>query len=101
MISFYDWAIHFPHALDALVRVRVITDDVAQTNEIGALVFPRIRHHRIERLEIGVNVTENGKAHIGPNRNARFVIRKSEFDSVNLRFWIGNALRSRNVQLVL
>ena len=31
------------NALDALVRVRVITDDVAQTNEIGALIFARIR----------------------------------------------------------
>ena len=63
VVAFDDRAIHFANALDALVRVGVVTDHVAQTNKVRALALARVRQHGFERLEIGVNVTENGEAH--------------------------------------
>ena len=63
MIAFDDGTIHLADALDALVWVCVVPDDVAETNEIGAFIFARVGEHGLERFEIGVNVTENGKAH--------------------------------------
>jgi len=56
-LAFDDRAIHFANVLDALVRVRVVTDDIAETDEVGALVLARVGEHGLERFEIGVNVT--------------------------------------------
>ena len=53
MVTFNDWAIHFTDALGAFVRVRVVTDDVAETNKIRALIFAGIGKHGLERFEIG------------------------------------------------
>ena len=63
MIALDDGAIHFTNQIDAFVRVRVVTHHVAQANEMRAFVFAPICKHGLERLKIGVNVTENGEAH--------------------------------------
>ncbi len=63
MIAFDDRAIHFPNALGTFVRIRVITNDIAKTNKVRALVLVGIGKHRLERFEIGVDITENGEAH--------------------------------------
>ena len=64
VIAFNDWAIHFPHALHAFVRVGVVADDVTEANEVGASLFAGVGQHRVERFEIGMNVTENREAHV-------------------------------------
>jgi hypothetical protein len=63
MIAFDDRAIHLADARDALMRVGVVTDHVAETNEVGALVLPRVGEHGLERFKVGMNVTENREAH--------------------------------------
>jgi hypothetical protein len=45
------------------VRVGVITDDVAQTDKVRAVMLLRVLQDGVERLEIGMNVTENREAH--------------------------------------
>ena len=64
MIAFDDRAIHFADPLNALVRVCVITNNVPETNKVGALILARIHEHGLERFEIRVNITKNGKAHL-------------------------------------
>ena len=51
--------------LDAFVRVGVVAHEVAETNEMGALLLLRILENGLGRLEVGVQVTENGEAHGG------------------------------------
>src|SRR5947209_5020161 len=63
VVAFHDRTIEFSDELDAFLRVRVVTDDIAQTNIMGALLFVRIGHDRLERFEIGMNITENGETH--------------------------------------
>jgi hypothetical protein len=46
------------------VGVGVVTDDVAQTNKVRAVVLVRVLQHGVERLEVGMNVTENCVAHV-------------------------------------
>ena len=63
MIAFHDRAFHFSHARSAFVRVRVVTNDVAQTNIIGAFAIARVGHYGLEGLEIGVNITDYRETH--------------------------------------
>ena len=64
MISFYSWAIQIAHNLDALAWIRVVADDVAQANEMGAVMFTSIRDHCLERLQVCVHIAEYGKPHL-------------------------------------
>src|SRR5206468_7734307 len=63
VVAFHNWTIHFEDALDAFMRVGVITDHVAQTNKVRALTLVRVRQHGLERLEIGLDITENCETH--------------------------------------
>ena len=63
MVAFDDGAVQVTNAFDALVRIGVITDDVAQTNKVLAVMLLRVLQDGVERLEIGMNVTENREAH--------------------------------------
>ena len=45
------------------MRIGVVADDVAETNEMRAVLFLRILENGFGRFEIGVDVTENGEAH--------------------------------------
>jgi len=63
VVAFDDGAVHFAHALDALMRVGVVTDHVAQTNKVCALALARVLQHGFERLEVGMNVTEDRETH--------------------------------------
>ena len=63
MVSLHDRTVHLLHDLDAFVGVRVVTDDVAQANEVGAFAFARIGEDGFGRLEIRVEIAENCKAH--------------------------------------
>ena len=51
---------HLAHDVRALVRVGAVADDVAQTVELVDAFLAVGLHHGTERLEIRVNVTENG-----------------------------------------
>jgi hypothetical protein len=46
------------------MRVRVVADDIAETNIMRALLFFGIAQHRLERFEVRVNVAENGVTHL-------------------------------------
>ena len=50
VVAFHNRAIQFANALHALVRIRVIPDDVPQTNKMRALALACVRQHRFERL---------------------------------------------------
>ena len=64
MVAFDDGAVHVADAFDAFVRIGVVTDDVAQTNKVRAVVLMRVLQDGLERLEIGMNVTENRETHL-------------------------------------
>jgi hypothetical protein len=66
VVAFYHWAIELADKLDAFTRICVVTDDVAQTDEMRAPAFTRVCHHGFKRFEIGMNVTENGESHYDP-----------------------------------
>ena len=68
MVTFHHRAIEFADKLDAFTWIRVVTDDVAQTDEVRASALTRVRHHGFKRFEIGMNVTENGEPHFDPVR---------------------------------
>jgi hypothetical protein len=63
VIAFYDRAIELSHDLDTFVRIGVVADDVAETDEVGAFLLMRVFEDGFGRLEIGVEITENGEAH--------------------------------------
>ena len=63
MISLYDRAIELLHDLNALLRIRVVADDVAEADEMSALALVRIGQHGFGCFEIGVQVAKDGKAH--------------------------------------
>ncbi len=63
MVAFDDGAIQVADAFDALVWVGVVTDDVAQANKVRAVVLVCFLQDGLERLEIGMNVTENRETH--------------------------------------
>ena len=85
MIALYAGAIELAHNLNALVRIRVITDEVTQADKMCALLRARILEDSLGRLEIGVEIAEDGKAHGGDG---------------NLTVRIRDALIERNVELV-
>jgi hypothetical protein len=64
VISFYGWAIQIAHNVEALMRVGVVADDVAQTNEMRAVMFTGVCYHCLERLQVRVHIAENGKPHL-------------------------------------
>jgi hypothetical protein len=66
VVTFHHRAIELADKLDAFTWIRVVTDDIAQTNEVRASALMRVRHHGFKRFEIGMNVTENCKPHYGP-----------------------------------
>src|SRR6266404_2035944 len=63
MVAFDDGAVQIADAFDTLVRIGVVTDDVAQTDKVRAIVLMRLLQHGLERLEIGMNITENSETH--------------------------------------
>ncbi len=63
MVAFHHRAIQLADKLNAFTRICVVTDDVAQTDEVRASALTRVRHHGFKRFEIGMNVTENGEPH--------------------------------------
>src|SRR4029077_6687749 len=65
VIPFHRRAIQIAHYRNALARVGIVTDDVAQTNEVSAVPLARVRQHCFEGLQIRMNVAKNGKPHQG------------------------------------
>ena len=68
VVSFHHRAVELADKLDAFTGIRVVTDDVAQANEMRASALTRVLYHRFKRFEIGMNVTENGEPHWDPVR---------------------------------
>jgi hypothetical protein len=66
VVPFHCRAIELPDKLDTFTRICVVTDDVAQTDEVRASALTRVRYHGFKRFEIGMNVTENGEPHYDP-----------------------------------
>jgi hypothetical protein len=66
VIAFHHRAIQLADKLDAFSWICIVTNDVAQTDEVRASALTRVRHHGFERFEIGMNVTENGEPHYDP-----------------------------------
>ncbi len=64
MIALDDGAVHVADAFDALVRVGVVTDDVAQANKVRAVVLVRVIQHGIKRLKVGMNITADRETHL-------------------------------------
>ena len=59
MIALHDRAIHRLHPFDAFVRIGIVTDNIAEADKVGASLLGRVVKDGFERLEIGVNITEN------------------------------------------
>jgi hypothetical protein len=64
VISLNGWAIQIAHDLDALARIGVVADDIAQANEMRAVMFAGVRDHGLERLQVCMHIAENGKPHL-------------------------------------
>jgi hypothetical protein len=58
-------AIHFLDDLDALMRVGVVADDIAEAYIVSAFPFAGIGEHRLSGLQIGVEIAQYCKAHDG------------------------------------
>jgi hypothetical protein len=63
VVAFHHRAIELADKLDAFTGIRIITDDVPQTDEMCTPALTRVGHHGFKRFEIGMNVTENGEPH--------------------------------------
>jgi hypothetical protein len=63
VVAFYHRAIELTDKLDAFTGIRIITDDVPQTDEMCTPALTRVGRHGFKRFEIGMNVTENGEPH--------------------------------------
>jgi hypothetical protein len=74
MIAFNDRAIQFPNAFHAFSRIGVIADHITQAYKTRAFARARISQHRLQRLEISVNIAENCK----PHRLSISVVKKSQ-----------------------
>jgi hypothetical protein len=46
VVAFHHRTIELADKLDAFNRICVVTDDVAQTNEVRASALTRVRYHR-------------------------------------------------------
>ncbi|MGC3991822.1 MAG: hypothetical protein QM796_19435 [Chthoniobacteraceae bacterium] len=65
VVALHHRAAQLAHDLQALVRVRVVTDYVTEADVMGAVVLMRIRKHGLERLKVGMNIGKNGESHQG------------------------------------
>ena len=63
MIPFYNRAVHRAQTLDALVRVRIVTDQIPQTDKMCTLACVRIGQSRFERFKVRVDIAQNGETH--------------------------------------
>ena len=63
VVAFYGGAIQFANTFQTLIWIRVVPDHVAQTNKMRALALVRIGKDSFERLQVGVDVTENCETH--------------------------------------
>jgi hypothetical protein len=63
VIAFYHSAIEFADTFDTFSRICVVTDHVAQAQEMGASTRARISQYRFERFEISVDITQNCETH--------------------------------------
>ena len=50
-------------SFDALARVGVVANDVTEADKLRAGLRARVREHGLKRLEVGMDVAENGKSH--------------------------------------
>lgn len=51
--------VEIAHPVEALARLRVVTDDVTQRNIVGDFELPALFQDYVQRIAIGVNVAEN------------------------------------------
>jgi hypothetical protein len=65
VVSFYDRAFHFLHDFQAFVWIRVVADDVAQADVMGAVALAGVSEDGLGRFEVRVQIAENGKPHAG------------------------------------
>ena len=63
VIALYDRATQFANAFHAFSRVGVIADHIAKAHEARAFARARVSQHGFQRLEIAVNIAENGESH--------------------------------------
>jgi hypothetical protein len=63
VIAFHHGTIQFADAFDAFSRICVVTDHVAQAQEMGASTLARVCQYRFERFEISVDITQNCETH--------------------------------------
>ena len=57
-----------PDNLEALRRIRVVTHHVTQGVKLPAAILTRIRKNGLERLQVGMDVTQDRAAHQLPGR---------------------------------
>ena len=63
VVALHHRALELLDDLDALARVGVVANDVAQADKLRAGLRARVREHGLKRLEVGMDVAENGKSH--------------------------------------
>ena len=64
VVAFDDGTFQAADDFQALMRIRVVTDDVAETNEGRASVRARVSHDSLQRFQIRMDVAENRKTHV-------------------------------------
>ena len=63
VVHFYGRALEFLDALQALGEVRVVVHDVVEENVMHAILRLGVGEDGLDILEVGVDITENGKTH--------------------------------------
>ena len=74
MVPFHYRAFELLDDLDALMRIRVVTDDIAEADVMSAIALARVGQDGLGRFEICVEVAENGDAHGNEKRPGRFLV---------------------------
>src|SRR2546425_13332249 len=63
MVALHARHSHVPDQVQAFLGIGVVTDDVSEADEVGALLGSGVLQNHLQRLQIGVNVGNNRVSH--------------------------------------
>ena len=71
MIALDAGDVHLADDVEAFLGVRVVADDVAEADVMGGLLLFGVRQDGAERLQIAVNVSDDGEFHLRLSNNLK------------------------------
>jgi hypothetical protein len=63
MIAFDTGDVHFPHDVEALFGIGIVTDDVTQAHVVGTFLLFDILKDNLESVQVGMDIRNNGELH--------------------------------------